>query len=82
MNAVQTEMKVSEGIGCKKKCAENFRDCKCGDKLHCQVIGDFLILEFGGREFVAEYWNKKHKRGVFSGWNTEAEECRSSVRKR
>ena len=82
MNAVQTEMKVSEGIACKKKCAENFRDCKCGDKLHCQVIGDFLILEFGGREFVAEYWNKKHKRGVFSGWNTGAEECRSSVRKR
>lgn len=79
MNSIQTEMIVSEGIACKKKCAENFRDCKCGEKLHCQVVGDILILEFGGSEFVAEYRNKMNIK-VHSGWN--AEECRSSVSKR
>ena len=70
-------MKVSGGIDCKKKCAENFRECKCGEKLHCQVIGDFLILEFGGSELVAEYQSKR----VESGWKV-SEENRSSERKR
>lgn len=81
MKSVQTEMKVSEGIACKKKCAENFRECKCGEKLYCQVVGDFLILEFGGSEFVAEYSNKRqrHKREYAS---SEAEQCRISVSKR
>ena len=81
MNSIQTEMIVSEGVACKKKCAENFRDCKCGEKLHCQVVGDFLILEFGGSEFVAEYWNmrQRYKREYAS---LEAEAEQSSVRKR
>ena len=70
-------MKVSKGIGCKRKCAENFRECKCGEKLQCQVMGDFLILEFGGTELVAEYWSKR----VENGWKN-SEESRSSTIKR
>ena len=74
---MQTEMKVSKGIGCKRKCAENFRECKCGEKLQCQVMGDFLILEFGGSELVAEYLSKR----VENGWK-DSEESRSSTIKR
>ena len=74
---MQTEMKVSKGIGCKRKCTENFRECKCGEKLQCQVMGDFLILEFGGTELVAEYWSKR----VENGWK-DSEESRNSTIKR
>ena len=56
---------------------DNFRECKCGEKLHCQVMGDFLILEFGGSELVAEYQSKRME----SGWKV-SEESRSSERRR
>ena len=74
---MQTDLKILDGIGCKRKCADNFRECKCGEKLHCQVLGDFLILEFGGSELVAEYQSKRME----SGWKF-SEESRSSVRRR
>ena len=70
-------MKVSDGVSCKKKCEENFRDCHCGEKLQCQVIGDHLILEFGGTELVAEYWSQRVQDG-----RKLSEETRSSKRKR
>ena len=77
INFLQTDMKVSKGIGCKRKCVENFRECKCGEKLQCQVMEDFLILEFGGTELVAEYWSKR----VENGWK-DSEESRNSTIKR
>ena len=42
-------------------------------------MGDFLILEFGGSELVAEYQNKRMESGC--GWRSE-ESIRSSERKR
>ena len=70
-------MRVLAGISCKRKCAENFRECTCGDKLQCQVVGDNLILESGGEEFEGEYRSKR----VEAGWRV-SEETRSTVAKR
>ena len=37
------------------KCQENFRDCRCGERLECEVYQDNLVLEFGGDRLAAEY---------------------------
>ena len=48
-------LQMVAGIACKKKCKENFRDCKCGGRINCQVIGNNLYLEFGGKQFEGRY---------------------------
>jgi len=50
----KVELKVS-GVGCKKKCTENFRACTCKDRLDCSVSGNSLVVDFGGTSFHGEY---------------------------
>ena len=50
----KVELKVS-GLGCKKKCAENFRACTCKDQLDCSLSGNSLVVDFGGTNFQGEY---------------------------
>lgn len=52
---VQVELEIKSGIGCKLKCRENFRDCRCGERLECEVYQDNLVLEFGGDSLTAQY---------------------------
>jgi len=42
------------------KCKENFRDCRCGERLECEVYQDNLVLEFGGDHLTAEYSISDH----------------------
>ena len=51
----KVELEIKSGIGCKLKCRENFRDCRCGERLECEVSGDNLVLEFGGDSLTAQY---------------------------
>ena len=39
------------GMSCKLKCAENFRRCKCLEKLNCAISGNAVIIEFGGTQY-------------------------------
>lgn len=56
----KVELKVS-GLGCKKKCAENFRPCTCKDKLDCSLSGNSLVVDFGGTNFCGEYITNNKK---------------------
>lgn len=46
---------VVSGHTCKKKCAQNYRDCHCKEKLQCQVSGTRVVVEFGGSLLIGRY---------------------------
>jgi len=39
------------GTTCKLRCAENFRPCKCLEKLNCAISGNAVIIDFGGTQY-------------------------------
>ena len=42
---------VVSGATCKLRCAENFRPCKCLEKLNCAISGNAVIIDFGGTQY-------------------------------
>jgi len=44
-----------DGLACKQKCVENFRECHCKEKLDCDLSGNSLVVDFGGNSFYGEY---------------------------
>jgi len=42
---------VVSGATCKLRCAENFRPCKCLEKLNCAISGNAVIVDFGGIQY-------------------------------
>lgn len=50
----KVELKIN-GLACKQKCVENFRECHCKEKLDCDVSGNSLVVDFGGNSFYGEY---------------------------
>jgi len=50
----KVELKI-EGLACKQKCVENFRECHCKEKLDCDMSGNSLVVDFGGNSFYGEY---------------------------
>jgi len=48
------ELKI-QGLPCKQKCVENFRECHCKARLDCDMSGNSLVVDFGGNTFYGEY---------------------------
>ena len=42
---------VVSGMSCKQRCVENFRPCKCLEKLNCAISGNAVIIDFGGSQY-------------------------------
>ena len=73
-------LKIVSGVACKKKCAENFRDCHCGDSVMCQVIGNSLYLDFGGRTFVGRYKVDDSEETVTVPFNIEQDQLKFNLK--
>jgi len=59
------------GAACKKKCAENFRECRCLERLKCAMDGNLVALEFGGCTY-SEVRREGEGRGLLSTPSTTA----------
>ena len=48
---LETIQVVVSGMSCKQRCVENFRPCKCLEKLNCAISGNAVIIDFGGTQY-------------------------------